>query len=625
MANEQYYSGSSSYLSYTPIVGTGPTAPYGTSNVYPENEDSKKKSGKRGAGTYMEGLDELRNKLLIEHGLNNEVAEFLQNMEEAIENSYDPITGQPNMLYYKTQILGLNELRNNKEEYDKAYEQAKQKGALDEIALSSSGGVYILDQTNNSVEEVSLDSIEDLHSTHLLSNGELAWLRSHHPGTTNNHLMTTALANSVSMDDVTKSIQQAIQGLGNDKVSIDGMTQREQQNLKAGIEYLQTLSPAQQSQSLRGMSLDGIYRLNHSTETQKQQANFALAWIESAGLQPKMQVLLKAKAMKMGVGVHDLLATFINSKLKNEQQFNIESFNDGKSGNGTSKAGSKDTSDNIPAAVQWLSGYGDRESIVFQKGTQDALAVSANVLGITSKGYNIGFTKLSNIASSDFGGMLNWESVTMADEVIPSVNLNNVVVNGEALFKMDLPIDREAYAKGIIKPDFKWLDKIEEAENKIDADGVRGNAEKENQIYKDLQIPVKYKDGTKVLTAQYRTFGVMNAYSHRDIFGKNNAIDSDFVDKVDDDFTLEQIEEAINEGVDAKSKKKLPSDGLFSWGKSGPAVFASCVFIPVRKNYFNANEGNKNDPTANAAATILHPQQEQNQRLESYNIGEMPE
>jgi len=54
----------------------------------------------------------------------------------------------------------------------------------------------------------------------------------------------------------------------------------------------------------------------------------------------------------------------------------------------------------------------------------------------------------------------------MGDSLISSIGRSNIIIDGR-IYQTELPIDKVAKAQGIIKPDLKFLKKIEVADYKL--------------------------------------------------------------------------------------------------------------------------------------------------------------
>jgi len=60
---------------------------------------------------------------------------------------------------------------------------------------------------------------------------------------------------------------------------------------------------------------------------------------------------------------------------------------------------------------------------------------------------------------------------TMGDSLISSTGRNNIIIDSR-IYQTELPIDAEAKRNGIIKPDLRFLKRIEAADSKLRQMGI---------------------------------------------------------------------------------------------------------------------------------------------------------
>ena len=63
--------------------------------------------------------------------------------------------------------------------------------------------------------------------------------------------------------------------------------------------------------------------------------------------------------------------------------------------------------------------------------------------------------------------MLNLSQATMGDVRIAAGGLNNVIIEGGQIYSTELPIDLEAQRNGLTKPDTKFLQEIDAANQEL--------------------------------------------------------------------------------------------------------------------------------------------------------------
>lgn len=605
MATSTSFTGSfGGFNSYTPIVPTGPAAPYTAAGSAKES-DSESSSSK---GTSLGGLDSKMVEWLYKEGLASDVESFLVDMEYAINHAYNPITGKPNLGMYQLMLPKLADIKNQKEQFSKAMDELRSKDALGEYALTQDGSLIVKDANGQIATRKYTELVE---GDRVITNGDLAKTRMQDKQAAWNMDITNILANGTSVQAITQYLNDAVKKLGATSMeSIQEYPNVQQQQLQQGIGQLQNV-------------VNGTIKVEQMNSTQQEQYKMALNYLLST-LPGNMRMLLDIKGAENKMSADQLVQSWLGAQVSQsgKQSQTLSGFSSTNANGGS--GGGKDDSDKMSEASQWLNGLGERGRFIIQKGTKDALAVPANVMSIQNSNGNIGITTLDHVGNSEFGGMLDLHSVSMGDSIIPFSNLGDILVDGNGLYKMELPYDVAAYQNtGVIKPDLSWLPKIQEAERQIDKLKCRDDVNKMNEIYEGLGIPVKYQDGRKTLTAQYRIFGVLNGYTTNNVFGDDEfSIDKDYVKEITNENTIQNIMNMINKGAGSDNEKTF-NNSYLSWNKDH--MYESAVFIPVRNNYFNSIAGQSNLPTINDALFNKEPLQQQRDRLANARItGEKP-
>ena len=250
------------FNSYTPVVPTGPAAPYSAAGAADHSEDkaSNKKSGGNNK-MQLGGLDENMIKLLTEHGLESDVYSFLDQMEAIIMNAYNPITGKVNYASYKLMLPQLSRIREEGKAFEEARKKMEANGAIDEVAVSDRGQVYVVDPDAGIVKR----SVSELQGDeYLLTNGELAKARATNPLAAWITEFTQTIANGTSTQAITKYILDSINKLGKSQTSGEQFTDADD-DVISGAQVL--------TQMIKGNK--GFAQTTVDAETQKQQAKYA--------------------------------------------------------------------------------------------------------------------------------------------------------------------------------------------------------------------------------------------------------------------------------------------------------------------------------------------------------------
>jgi hypothetical protein len=270
----------------------------------------------------------------------------------------------------------------------------------------------------------------------ILTNSELLDIRANTSAAPFDANIIMQAANGVSMEQINDHISKIIQGLGSEKnqTQIFG---DQSKDVMAGLRQLQEAA----KEVGQDLSISQLYEANIFTETQANQASFALKYIFKT-LPTNMQALLFAKAGSMA-GVEDLIRTLVNSKLSSTTKLEFSPKNTGK-GSTSKKTGNIfiDGLDLSPAQML-QQGFGERESITIQDASSAGLKVDAVTMPITtgSTGDPLGAATLEDVATSNYGGILNFNNASMGGQLIPFEGRRNIAIDGSKIYSMYLPVD----------------------------------------------------------------------------------------------------------------------------------------------------------------------------------------
>lgn len=91
---------------------------------------------------------------------------------------------------------------------------------------------------------------------------------------------------------------------------------------------------------------------------------------------------------------------------------------------------------------------------------------------------------LSDVASSDYAGYLDFSNAFMGDVQIPQAGMQNIAIDGTALYTAYLPLDMQYFNEtGQKRPDIAMLGRYKQAQNEIRQSGTK-DPRQINAIYK---------------------------------------------------------------------------------------------------------------------------------------------
>jgi hypothetical protein len=154
-----------------------------------------------------------------------------------------------------------------------------------------------------------------------------------------------------------------------------------------------------------------------------------------------MKALLFAKAGSQE-GALKLINDIVYSKVSTTTKLEFSPKNSKKTS--SSKTGNVMLDGlNLSPAQMLQQGFGERESITIQDASSAGLKVDAVTMPITtgSTGDPLGAATLEDVATSNYGGILNFNNASMGGQLIPFEGRRNIAIDGSKIYSMYLPVD----------------------------------------------------------------------------------------------------------------------------------------------------------------------------------------
>lgn len=484
-------------------------------------------------------------------GLPNDVAEFMSKVS-GFGNDLFGMSNGLSSSNYKQLVSMLASLQLNKEQYTKALEHATSKNTLNEPAITSDGKVFVLGSDGlitKSVSEVGSDE-------KTLSVGELSQLRAYSKDMAfDNGILTTAIAGSISIQDVFKSIQDVVSKIGNSEVESEVIGRKSGRAVTQGLEVL--LSEAE----------DGTYKIKKENKNQLAQAQVALQYI-LASLPVNQQALLQEYSRRHGMDTSQgplvLIKSFIQGQLSDVSKLTIASAPDGSSGSGDgSGSGNKRTKMTFP--MQLITGDGlahSTEQISF--GTGEAYSVdvqSSPQIPLTSGGV-VKAGSADKILESELGGIIESDSIHVGDQLISPMALSRMYYDGTGVKAMWLPVKKDGNGKDM--PNMDLMKRFIEVQQKIKNLSAPPTPQQVNAMLRTAGLQDYYSADGQVLS-NYRRFAVISVLGDETTF--KDPDESKAFTEVDDDGIRETFSRSL--GTE-KNPLKIEGD-----------LYRTNLFIPL--------------------------------------------
>ena len=514
---------------------------------------------------------------------------------------------------YMSLIGKIKVAKSNKEWYDKAYERLRSNNALNELAVDSRGSFIGMNRDGDfarfTAQQIASGDVGDYQ---MLTNSELLNIRANTALAPFDANIIMEAANGIGMDQINDHINKVIQNLGSDKSQTQVFGDQSKEVL-AGLRQLQYAA----QEVGQDLSISQLYEASVFTESQAQQATLALNYLYKT-LPANMQALLFAKAGS-AEGAQQLIKSLVDSKLSKTTKLEFAPKNKpGSSSSSSSKKTGNILVDGLELSpAQMLQqGFGERESILIQDKSSGGIHVEAITMPVTNKGGDpVGATTLEGIATSQYGGILDFNNASMGGKTIPFEGRRNIAVDGSKIYSMYLPIDQDEFIKGNIVPDIALIDKVNAINKQIKEKQIT-DANVINQMYVDAGLPVYLNGDGTVVPQYYRRFGVLNGTAIDNAFGKD-FVGSDYLKEIDDEDIINGALSVMNYGRSKEDRVEYDAKNFFNFGGllgEYDSVYQGTIFIPMSNDIFLGIAGSGNTITSNDANN-LEAKQQQKQRV----------
>lgn len=582
------------FANYTPIQGAQPRAEQPQQRASVPSSKGGGNNGKLTEKDLFELMKDVK-------GLPNDMAALVKNLYEMY--TVQVATGDTQNLaaIYLQNLMQLKNNVFNQEAYNKAYEQVKAQGGLNEYAITTNGKLVVQDMGTKKLMYMTAKELKDSTNDNLqvLTNSNLLSLRANSPNLVNDNSILQIVENGIGMEEIAKMIQERLQSLGTDETKYEGQTVRLNGQLQAGAEILGALADNERTIFDGSTKLEGLHSWEVLTKTQQRQAKHALRWIINS-LPDNAKTLLSIKAGE-DKNVEGLIMSLIQSRTNETRHVttDFEKTWDDLTGSGSSKSqDDKDPMENVKynTASEWLKGYGISERFIINPGSSDAFNVIANGLQLTSSSNDpLGAGKtLEDITAGGYSGILNMSQATMGGRRIKQSVLDQVFIDDGMVYSIDFPVMPDG-----ITPDLRddTLQRKKQAEEAIktygidlkNPDSIRTNFSTINQIYKSFGFtdPV-YNSNGSINQRSWRRFGVINARTDGRTLEQPTFENNKLLSPITDDYEIDTLKAEMKE----RNKNYQFDDnnwGIFEGDYN--SFYRGTVWIPVNESFVAAQAG----------------------------------
>lgn len=522
----------------------------------------------------------------------------LQYLEQLTSMDFDGSFTQNIESKYLSTLQTMNQLSFSREQYDKALDNVKSNGGLNEAAIDQYGQVYM---TNGKDYKLMSPEKAKQSGWKQMTNQDLLYLRANDPSLSGKDEILNVVNNGIGISQVTKMIQDSIGNLGTNSNSETAYATTQQGQL---IQGLNDFIKAAQETGQYDASIEDLYKAQIINKTQAQQAQQAIAYIYKT-LPQNAKSLLKTRT-EGGTDKEalNLISTLVLSKTSEDRSFTVdlEGGPTKKSMSKDANAGGKDDTElktSLPLQVMQDMGGADIAPVTIDKGDGVQMSVYGSFFSAINdkKGEPIVNTSLQNmLAQSGLQDIVkNVRSITFGDQKLTPEQLSKITYNNTGIVRADLPVNEDGTVK------LSVLDDFNAAMNEIKG---LGNASREqveaikakyhlDQYLKDDGTPDPKHTAPFMLTEGYTT-------------EKNGIEDTAYVKHIknptDDQIQLIKDSLTVGTGKDAK----VPDIDTFDWYNpfdyfGTENIYKATVYIPISNNVGAAIRGGNQNLDYNEA------------------------
>ena len=522
----------------------------------------------------------------------------LQSVEESLNlDFFHDFTSNVENRYLNA-LQTMNQLSFSREQYDKALDNVKSNGGLNEAAIDQYGQVYV---TNG--KDFKLISPEEAKQSGwtIVTNQDLLYMRANDTNLAGNDKILNVVNNGIGISQVTKMIQDSIGNLGTNSNSETAYATTQGGQL---IQGLNDFIKAAQETGQYDASVEDLYKAQIINKTQAQQAQQAISYIYKT-LPQNAKSLLKTRTEggtdKEALG---LVSQLVLSKTSEDRQFTVdlEGGPTKKSMSKDANAGSKDDTNmktSLPLQIMQDMGESDVAPVTIDKGDGIQMSVYGSFFSAVTdkKGDTITNTSLQNmLAQSGLQDIVkNVRNITFGDQKLTPEQLSKITYNNTGVVRAELPVNEDGTVKLSVLDDFNAAMNEIKGLGNVSPQQVQAIKAKYHldQYLKDDGTPNPKHTAPFILTEGYTT-------------EKNGIEDTAFVKHIknptDDQIQLIKDSLTVGTGKDAK----VPDIDTFDWYNpfdwfGTENIYKATVYIPISNNVGAAVRGGNQNLDYNEA------------------------
>lgn len=446
------------FATFTPIEASRPNV---ASNTTSNSEDAKTDKGNS-------VVDEKMLEYLYKTGgLVNDVNKLVSELIQLEKTSALPYLKQKNRSDALRIAAKINEITQNKANWDSSISRAKEQGGLGEVAVDTYGRVFAMDE-NKKISAMSLAEYDkQRNNTKLLSVQELMYERQYNASLTGQNGVFTVADNAIGLTKITNQIKGLIEALGTESSENTSFYSKDQ--AKAYLKGMGGKAPnAQEKEAINLLNevinSPGKYaEVKTKRSSERNRIDKALNYIWSTLGEPAQQKLTAVSVIEGNKNPKELILDMLEAGTNYSEETSVipKEKIDG------SGSGSGDDPKNISWTPQELF-HNDRlykPGMTYTINNPTAkvqMNVTATGIGplysLTKPGEVLEAGTLNKVLTNDnYKAILDPSKAYIGDTKVPAPYLGEVAYTGEDVAKVYLPVRNDG------SPDLAQMEKFNDA------------------------------------------------------------------------------------------------------------------------------------------------------------------
>lgn len=558
-------------------------------------------SSKSGSNSGQLTEKDLYTKLGSIDGLQSDVSAVISKIQNDMsqQSLLDPLgTGSSSSIAnkYLENLNYLNQVKQNKDAFNKAYALANNKNSIAEAAVTSNGGVVVKDASDK-IKIVSPEEYLKNQKNYILqTNGNLLAERRENPQYKFNNNLLDIVNNSTSTKEISDTINAFTSSLGSSENTLSGYSVKDQKQIQGGLEILKAAADKYGEQTvMNALNFDGVYKNKVFTSDQLQQAKAAISAIYNM-LPNNQKTLLKLKSNGTESGVIQQITQIVSSKTTNKFNFDTDfqpDLNPDGTKKDTDKSKTGEEESNFYSNIIKERG-GTPITLQINKGSNAQMSITGtnygNILG--SDKNTIPETSLYNVMNSGLSGIItNTNSITFGNQKINSGQWKDIMYDNSGGTSAHLP----KKADGSV--DLEILDEYESCV-KAAQRATKNNPDRYDQVLgkylmnnSKLMHLVDQRTGREN-PKMFQQYFIINAYAvDRDGSIIKNP-NSKYFQKIKDpdDQLVKRIQKGLTD--DAKNPYTIDVDNWYDFNGHDD-IYQGTVYMPITYNNLQAITASK--------------------------------